>query len=277
VVLLILMVSDAGAISSVFGTWVGRGLRLALRGGDREVHNPRVALDREMHDSSVALKENPQVADPAVVQARGHVILVTFEVRCELPLKNVTKKLLIVGDCIQLGTWNTSAAVEMTTSEENWPVWSASALLPASQIVEYKYALESKLHLPKQKGGHAKNSTAFNQTEENDPITASNQTEENGSASLNATAVLQDLDENGTAPLNATALLQDFQFMRDGVVFDWEEGGNHILKVGRRSHTVSDEFLTTNLRNADPRPPSFTSMGGGAPFMDGEYCYIATD
>ena len=35
-----------------------------------------------------------------------------------------------------------------------------------------------------------------------------------------------------------------------------------VLQVGRRTHTISEEFMTP-FRNADPRPPSFVHMASG--------------
>jgi len=173
-------------------------------------------------------------------------IAVTFEVHCEVAAQGDDgHKPLIIGANDELGVWDPQAGVQLETSAQAWPWWRASVQMPAGQIVEYKYAV-------------------FN-------------------ANATAQRLLAKANSTNTSRLNSSAptvaKLEDWQFLRGGdVVYDWEDGGNHILKVGRRTHTVTDEFKTSNAFNPDHRPPSFVSGGGKGSgcFLDAEY-YYATD
>lgn len=70
------------------------------------------------------------------------MIAVTFEVRCDHTVEG--EKVMIVGDRYELGKWNPLAGVLMETTEETWPVWSATVHLPAGRVCEYKYAIGTK-------------------------------------------------------------------------------------------------------------------------------------
>lgn len=58
--------------------------------------------------------------DQAVNRQRRKRIPVTFEVKCEITEPGDT--LLITGDAEELGSWNSLAAIPMTTSNSTWPV-----------------------------------------------------------------------------------------------------------------------------------------------------------
>ena len=196
---------------------------------------------------------------------------VTFDVRCDIA--ELQDQVLIIGDDTSLGAWDTQASVALTSCEATWPMWSATVDLPAGQIVEYKYAMTSK---KKNVETAESNATEGRSNATSDTL--------DGTGRSNATSDTLDgtgTNVSSTGNSSLAAKLQEWQFERDGVVFDWEEGGNHIVKVGRRRHTVTDDFMTNNFRNTDPRPPSYvTSQNMGQAsgvFLDAEYGVIATD
>ena len=219
----------------------------------------------------------------------------TFELRCD----NTTEeeRVLLIGSEPALGNWTPVEAVEMSTSTTEWPIWSATVSLPAGQIVEYKYAISTKSEwnatafgfnatgarvageLAGASGVAAAALRRYGGKVKNVTSAAAENADLKGDT-LNGTS--DDCSKNSGSGGNSTDaddddVLEDWQFVRDGLVFDWEEGGNHLLKVGRRPHTVADEFLPP-LRNPDPIPPSFVHGGLKSEcFMDAEYSYIPHD
>ena len=225
-------------------------------------------------------------------------VAVTFEVRCDCMARE--ERVLLIGSEPALGNWDPLEAVEMATNAAAWPVWSATVTLPAGGIVEYKYAISTKrdwnttahgfnttgpgsagdLGLEGASGVAAAalrryGSRVTDATGAGEQGSDANATDTNSSAS--GSSKRQDRSRSHGKNGTETQELEDWQFIRNGLVFDWEEGGNHLLKVGRRPHTVADEFLPP-LRNPDPIPPSFVHGGKKSEcFMDAEYSYIATD
>jgi hypothetical protein len=150
----------------------------------------------------------------------------------------------------------------MTTCDARWSVWTAEVMLPAGMMLDYKYAISNS-----NKTFALANAT-MNAEKSNTSIT-------NDTAQI--VRIRPHKSRADSANTTWTSVkLDDHQFLRGGVVFDWEAGGNHIVKVARRPHTVTDEFMLDNLRNTDSRPPSFVTQGSQT-VMDAEYYYVAGD
>mmetsp|Transcript_26032 Transcript_26032/g.62098 ORF Transcript_26032/g.62098 Transcript_26032/m.62098 type:complete len:357 (+) Transcript_26032:185-1255(+) len=75
--------------------------------------------------------------EAALARSRRKRIPVTFEVEC-----NVTDdgdRVLLSGDIEEFGAWNSLAAIPMTTTKETFPIWTVTVMIPAGEMVEYKY------------------------------------------------------------------------------------------------------------------------------------------
>ena len=105
---------------------------------------------------------------------------------------------------------NSTRAVEMTTSLDTWPVWAATVLLPPGEIKEYKYARGFNVTSAASEFGKLPSVLSWS------PSKTSR----------------KKLDES-----------QFESVQHPGFVFDWEEGGNHVMRTGRRRHTVTDGDL----------------------------------
>jgi hypothetical protein len=51
-------------------------------------------------------------------------------------------RVLIVGDCEELGNWDPEFAHELATDANSYPMWRVWASIPMDKVIQYKYVIE---------------------------------------------------------------------------------------------------------------------------------------
>jgi hypothetical protein len=74
----------------------------------------------------------PKSGDQACVK-------VTFVLKCEAT--EIGDKVLLTGECEELGWWDVHKALQLTTDEDTFPYWSVTVDLKAGEMVAYKFLI----------------------------------------------------------------------------------------------------------------------------------------